>query len=394
MIPKAKMLALAKAQQLQPTTVQKDYTIGWLLRAISEHPYLSQWIFKGGTCLKKCFFETYRFSEDLDFTVPSELTLSVDSIGEALAEIAEWIAGECGLRFPRADFKVKKNPKGNSSFQARIPFAGPMGMARRSLQRVKFDITQDEVIVDEPAIREVHHGYDDAADPPARVRCYSINEILAEKTRALVERYGRARDVYDVVNISRNFRDEIDAETARQVAEKKFAFKGLANPTVDDVVEAIDEDLLKANWDHQLAHQLPILAPVETFTADLRDAIAWWLEPAVAKPALPSMPQATGSRPSRPLFPTYSWRSAPSNLEQIRYAARNRLCALVTYNGVQRLVEPYSIRHPATGNQLLHVHEVQKNGRPSNKHKAFVTSKITSASVSNIPFSPRWFVEL
>jgi predicted nucleotidyltransferase component of viral defense system len=26
-------------------------------------------VFKGGTCLKKCFFETYRFSEDLDFTI-------------------------------------------------------------------------------------------------------------------------------------------------------------------------------------------------------------------------------------------------------------------------------------------------------------------------------------
>ena len=26
-------------------------------------------VFKGGTCIKKCYFETYRFSEDLDFTL-------------------------------------------------------------------------------------------------------------------------------------------------------------------------------------------------------------------------------------------------------------------------------------------------------------------------------------
>jgi predicted nucleotidyltransferase component of viral defense system len=25
-------------------------------------------IFKGGTCLRKCYFPNYRFSEDLDFT--------------------------------------------------------------------------------------------------------------------------------------------------------------------------------------------------------------------------------------------------------------------------------------------------------------------------------------
>jgi predicted nucleotidyltransferase component of viral defense system len=40
------------------------------LAAIASEPALSaSWIFKGGTCLRKCYYETYRFSEDLDFTV-------------------------------------------------------------------------------------------------------------------------------------------------------------------------------------------------------------------------------------------------------------------------------------------------------------------------------------
>jgi len=397
MIPKAKIIALATAQQLLPTTVEKDYAIGWLLRGIAQEASLSGWVFKGGTCLKKCFFETYRFSEDLDFTVRTGEELSADSIGRALAAVATWVEGECGLRFPRASFKVEEyeNPRSNPSFQAKVPFAGPMGLSLRSVQRVKFDITQDEVIVDAPALREVHHGYEDAADPPARVHCYSINEILAEKTRALVERKGRARDIYDLVNISRNFRDEIDAATARSVAEKKFAFKNLPTPPrVDDVVGAVDSGVLAANWAQQLAHQLPILAPVATFTADLRDAIAWWLEPAVAKPVLPTMPQATGRAAARPLFPRYGWRTDPSHLEQIRFAARNRLCAEVTYDGVRRLVEPYSLRYPDTGSELLHVWEVEKNGRRSEQHKSFITSKITRASVSRTPFVPRWAIEL
>jgi predicted nucleotidyltransferase component of viral defense system len=50
--------------------VEKDYVLGWLLAGIGEHPATRDtWVFKGGTCLKKCFFETYRFSEDLDFTL-------------------------------------------------------------------------------------------------------------------------------------------------------------------------------------------------------------------------------------------------------------------------------------------------------------------------------------
>ncbi|MCG8554149.1 MAG: nucleotidyl transferase AbiEii/AbiGii toxin family protein [Proteobacteria bacterium] len=63
MIPKAAVLERARIQGLQATTVEKDYVLGWVLWAITEDEVLNRWVFKGGTCLKKCFFETYRFSE-------------------------------------------------------------------------------------------------------------------------------------------------------------------------------------------------------------------------------------------------------------------------------------------------------------------------------------------
>ncbi len=60
----------AREWSLRPDLVEKDYVLGWLLWGIASEPSLAgSWVFKGGTCLKKCFFETYRFSEDLDFTV-------------------------------------------------------------------------------------------------------------------------------------------------------------------------------------------------------------------------------------------------------------------------------------------------------------------------------------
>lgn len=55
---------------LREDVVEKDYVLGWVLWGIGSDPILgNSWIFKGGTCLKKCYVETYRFSEDLDFTV-------------------------------------------------------------------------------------------------------------------------------------------------------------------------------------------------------------------------------------------------------------------------------------------------------------------------------------
>ena len=68
MIDRREILAEAERLTLLPNVVEKDYVLGWMLAGIYAHPDISDsWVFKGGTCLKKCWFETYRFSEDLDF---------------------------------------------------------------------------------------------------------------------------------------------------------------------------------------------------------------------------------------------------------------------------------------------------------------------------------------
>lgn len=64
------LLDLTRKFDLQPQGVEKDYALGWLLAAIGQHPATRDaWLFKGGTCLKKCYSRTYRFSEYLDFTL-------------------------------------------------------------------------------------------------------------------------------------------------------------------------------------------------------------------------------------------------------------------------------------------------------------------------------------
>jgi predicted nucleotidyltransferase component of viral defense system len=68
MIRKDQILERAREWQLRPEVVEKDYVLGWLLASVSaDAEAANRWVLKGGTCVKKCFFETYRFSEDLDF---------------------------------------------------------------------------------------------------------------------------------------------------------------------------------------------------------------------------------------------------------------------------------------------------------------------------------------
>lgn len=396
MIAKAQLLTIAKNHQLLPTTVQKDYVIGWLLKAISQHQVVSKWVFKGGTCLKKCYFETYRFSEDLDFTIPSGHKITTNSLKSSLQDIIGQIESNSGLTFPRRDWKIEEyqNPRGNLSYQVKISYLGPLKGAPNSLPRVKFDLTQDEIIADQPQLRPIHHPFPDRFPSNPQVLCYSVEEILAEKTRALVERHGRARDVYDVVNISRNFKNKINPGQVKKIAIKKFDFKKIAPPTVETIMAAIDSQVLKSNWKHQLAHQLTILPDVETYLDDLQNAIAWWLDPKTTSPTLSSIPTAQGKLVVPRAYSQTSWQTSPSNLDIIRQAARNRLCAVIRYHESTRLVEPYSLRHPSTGNEILHVWEIKKDGSYVGENRQYKTQKIESASISDQSFTPRWHVEL
>lgn len=77
MIGKEEIIRFSKSMKIRPNILEKDYVLGWILRAVSHQPILAQtWTFKGGTCLKKCYFEQYRFSEDLDFTLNPEFELT------------------------------------------------------------------------------------------------------------------------------------------------------------------------------------------------------------------------------------------------------------------------------------------------------------------------------
>ena len=57
MIDIRELLDASAAISLLPSVVEKDYALGWARAGIYAHTELRDtWIFKGGTCLKKCFF--------------------------------------------------------------------------------------------------------------------------------------------------------------------------------------------------------------------------------------------------------------------------------------------------------------------------------------------------
>ena len=129
-----------------------------------------------------------------------------------------------GIACPEAETRldVRRNKQGRLTFQGRIGYRGP----RQSpgWPRVLLAITNDEPVLDPPVPRSISHSYPDALPVTARVGCYSLEELIAEQTRALIERT-RPRDLYDVVCLLDNLAGGVDLTRARDLFARKSRTK-------------------------------------------------------------------------------------------------------------------------------------------------------------------------
>ncbi len=376
---------------LTPNIIEKDYLLGWLLAGISNHPELGQsWIFKGGTCLKKCYFETYRFSEDLDFTLARAEHQDKDFLIGAFKKIANWIYDAAGIEIPRESirFDLNTNPRGKISVEGRIYYKGPLGFAG-PLPRIKLDLTADEILVLNQVSREVNHPYSDKPAGGIHFKCYGFEELFAEKVRALGERL-RPRDLYDVVHLYRHFGTGQNRELVLSTLKKKCEFKEIPLPVMETLEGKPERAELVSEWNSMLGHQVPVLPPFEQFWQELPELFDW-LYRAVEKAAPASMPAIKGEDIDTTWHPpamAQAWHMAIP-LEVIRYAATNRLIVDLAYGGSRRLIEPYSLKRTREGNLLLHAvkHE-------SGESRSYRVDRIEGAKVTQRSFRPKYAIEL
>ena len=397
MIQKQELLDLAADFGLQPNVVEKDYVLGWLLAGIGEHPATrNTWVFKGGTCLKKCFFETYRFSEDLDFTLTDPAHLDEGFLRTLFQEVGEWVYDQTGLILPpeARKFEVYTNPRGGTSAEGRVGYRGPLARAGDA-PRIKLDLTDHERLVLPIDRRHVHHPYSDLPGQGIQVSTYCFEEVFAEKVRALAERL-RPRDLYDVVHLYRRKELNPDLPQLMHALREKCAFKKIDVPDFASIQVSPLIAELQVSWAQMLAHQLPELPPFDGFWAELPDVFDW-LHCRVDQPVMAGVAVTADTDTSwRMPAMASSWRSlgigAP--MEVIRFAAANRLCIQLDYrkeNGerVQPVIEPYSLRRTRDGNYLLYGVKAD-----TGEDRSYRVDRIAGATVTQRAFAARYLVEL
>jgi predicted nucleotidyltransferase component of viral defense system len=263
MIRKREIEQKAEMQQVPKSTIDKDWVLGHFIDAIYSIPECSSaLVFKGGTCLRKCYFQEYRFSEDLDFTsinpafvLDRKLLKQITDLITSRTEVPLFIQEITELRFNNQLTGYKAIVKfwgADHSYNQAPPTPD------RWSTSIKIEIILYELMVFPTEERAVFHPYSDALSAsPLTIPCYSLREVLAEKLRALIQRsYTAPRDFYDIWYLANN-QIAIDWKEIKEAFHIKMKFKNLEFEGIHQMINEGNDKQVKAGWQNSLAHQIP-----------------------------------------------------------------------------------------------------------------------------------------
>lgn len=212
MIKPGEIQQKANAVGARDQQIEKDYILSWILFGISIQEKLSEAIvFKGGTVLKKVYFEDYRFSEDLDFTLLIS-ELSNEQIFEWFKEVFEFIKVEANIPLDIID----NNEHEDGGINFYISYIGPLG-GQGNNKRVKVDISRSEQLVFEPIKKDVFIGYSDLEEH--QLLCYPLEEVLVETTNKQIWNY------LNKGTHEESDRDDFDSKIVEEVLNNLIQFE-------------------------------------------------------------------------------------------------------------------------------------------------------------------------
>lgn len=253
MIDKRELLEKARQRNLSLQMIEKDYVLGWLLFGVSKIPGL---VFKGGTALSKIYFpEIWRLSEDLDFAFPEEeLNYILPQIEQALSQ-SERASG--------IKFKIKSQHLNPLYLQLKIQYDALLGR-----NWVKLDVTKEGVL-DTIRLRKLKQTYSDY--PNFNLKVESLEEIFAEKLRALIER-NKCRDYYDVWQL---LKLKPNPKKTKSLFFKKCEIKHIKFERTAQFFPPDLQEVLRPYWERELGRLVRPLPELDAVLVEMRKGLGF-----------------------------------------------------------------------------------------------------------------------
>lgn len=264
MIRRSEVKDLSEKLKVPTATIDKDWVLGHVVAALARQPLAKEkMIFKGGTCLRKCYFPDYRFSEDLDYTLIDD-NFQIDELN--INQILTEINGITGILFLKPTVSRILYKNNHLGYSIDLKYWGsdhrrdqpPPVDRERWMTRIKIEMTWRELICFPVNGRPLYHEYSDLEFlKDILVPCYHLNEVVCEKLRSLIQRsYPAPRDYYDLWYLSRNA-EELDWNLISEALKKKAGFKSVEYSCLDDFFRESRMIRSERAWKSSLGAHLP-----------------------------------------------------------------------------------------------------------------------------------------
>lgn len=117
-------------------------------------------------------------------------SLSEEVLQTLVGTVCRRAAADFGVPMQLALWKQSRDLPGEEAYRARVSYVGPLGQPGADSARITLDLTCFETVLLPVDPHPVIHPYSDAPTDPLCVRTYCLEEMFAEKLRALVRRPG------------------------------------------------------------------------------------------------------------------------------------------------------------------------------------------------------------
>ncbi len=382
MILKNEIDQKSKEQEINTSNIQRDYLFGWLLNYIFTKSSLKDTLFlKGGNALRKAYFIKTRFSSDLDFGTP--LDISQEVLEKEIEQACQYISENAGIQFDlqRNDVgeKFNWNEPRWKVFEVKIYFKDFYGYSTHITLKISLDVTRFDRTYLPIQERELLHPYSDAKDVICAIRCMQLEEVLATKLKCLLQRE-HAPDLFDFIySLYLNKEIPINREDVKRVFLKRTIFE--RSPIVaKNILLKLPLEYMKAKWLETIICTQDIFFKFEdaisNFTTEVENLFANDIE--------------------NPRYDRSFFESEIRN--KIIKAGRETTLLRVVYLGADRLVEPYSLKFQektdGTSKEYLYVRNIKGGSSILPGIRMFVPENLTYIENTNEKFEPQHEIEL
>lgn len=240
-------------------TVEKDYVIAWVLSCLAKSILMQNFIFYGGTAIKRIYFADHRFSEDIDLI--SCKKYNKDQIVHALNTL-EYARHQANLELQIDPTSIEVS---SDKIQLSITYNGFEEIVGAP-KIIQLDFSMHNELYGETVVQPIIASYSDLNNQTT-LPVMTLNTILANKLGLIMDlTRNEPRDIYDVwFLLQRTNLFDFNFKKICQIHKEKYSY----SPSKNNLLSRLNQPGFRKLWDIRLSHQLSSPPPIDRVIADI-----------------------------------------------------------------------------------------------------------------------------